>query len=307
MNYTKIAFSLTFALAVATMAPAFAFAESTLPQTQDNGTSAGIISKPATQDNGTSANPSPAPAVQDNGTSAGTISKPATQDNGTSAGTVAKPATQDNGTSADVASTPTTPSTGNGSGSVSSGGGSGFVSGGSSGGSLPILTNIGQCQYITAYMKIGQINSALEVTKLQNFLKNTEQMNVTVTGIFDAQTFQAVKTFQVKYASDILAPWGASVPTGRVYITTSKKINEIYCKTTFTLTSKQAAEISAYKTALNTVKAPVSDQTGLNGNVKQEVTSTSTDTTHDDSQVGAVAKTSIASKIWKFIKRIFGR
>ena len=44
-----------------------------------------------------------------------------------------------------------------------------------------------------------------------------------------------------------MAPWGLKVASGVVSYTTKKKINEIYCKTTFSLTPEQLAAIENYK------------------------------------------------------------
>ncbi|MDE1874985.1 MAG: peptidoglycan-binding protein, partial [Patescibacteria group bacterium] len=81
----------------------------------------------------------------------------------------------------------------------------------------------------TEFLKIGASNDPNEVRKLQYFLNVYEGNNLPIDGVFGTSTEAAVATFQLKYASDILAPWGISTPTGIVYITTSRKINEIYC------------------------------------------------------------------------------
>ncbi|MBX4181388.1 hypothetical protein KW807_00815, partial [Candidatus Parcubacteria bacterium] len=54
---------------------------------------------------------------------------------------------------------------------------------------------------------------------------------VTPNGVFDQATKQAVEAFQLKYSSEVLAPWGISAPTGYVYITTLGKINQLLCGT----------------------------------------------------------------------------
>jgi hypothetical protein len=51
-----------------------------------------------------------------------------------------------------------------------------------------------------------------------------------------------VHALQTKYAADILAPWGIKESTGYVYLTTRKKVNEIYCAgqgMTFPLTAEE--------------------------------------------------------------------
>lgn len=306
MKYTKIAFSFALAFVVASMAPSFAFAI----DVQDNGTTAGTISAPATQDNGTTAGTASTPATQNNGTTAGTTG-PAVQDNGTTAGTISTPATQDNGTTAGtISSGPATSGNGSGGTSVSVGAG-GSASTNGSGAALPVLTNVSQCQYLSSYMKIGQINSSAEVTKLQNFLNSSEGMNMPVTGIFDSATLAAVNAFQAKYSTDVLLPWGTKNPTGQVFYTTTKKINELYCKSTFSLTPAQIAYIEAYRTSVQNHTAPLSSEVGLSGTKNATTTGSanlaSNSTSTNDSQVAAAGKTSVAINIWNFVKRIFGR
>ena len=85
--------------------------------------------------------------------------------------------------------------------------------------------------YMTKYIQLGVANDPAEVKKLQTFLRDYESFSdLAVTGIYDQVTYNAVKTFQSKYAQDILIPWGHTTPTGYVYTTTIKKINELYCQ-----------------------------------------------------------------------------
>jgi hypothetical protein len=191
--------------------------------------------------------------------------------------------------------------TNNPGGFVQSGGGS-SVSSGTSGGSLPLLTNIGDCNYLTVYLKLGAANPIVEVTKLQNFLKNNEGMNITVTGTFDQATFNAVSAFQAKYKVDVLSPWGIGHTTGFVYYTTTKKINELFCKKNFALTSAQLKEIEAYRTGIKNT-ATISNEVGAGTTTPAIANATST----NSNQVAGAAKASVGSKIWKFIKTIFGR
>lgn len=88
-----------------------------------------------------------------------------------------------------------------------------------------------ECQpYLLKYIKLGAKNSVVEVKKLQKFLKDYEGfVNVKETGIYDAITFLAVRTFQERYSKDVLSPYGALKSTGWVYVTTVKKINELMC------------------------------------------------------------------------------
>lgn len=147
-----------------------------------------------------------------------------------------------------------------------SGGGSG--GGGGGGGSIGIiaaaavataLQNIssstipafqGACdRYLTAFIRSGFKNDESQVRRLQTTLRDFEGANITVNGVYDAATLAAVHTFQTKYASEILAPWGARASTGYVYFTTRKKINEIYCRNTrrFDLSVQELATIERTK------------------------------------------------------------
>lgn len=102
------------------------------------------------------------------------------------------------------------------------------------------------CPYITSYLKYGAENDQENVRRLQEFLKTREGENVVVTGVFDADTFSAVKRFQLKHADEVLKPWGYSDATGYVYMLTTKKINELHCNTNIPLSDAQFEEIRAF-------------------------------------------------------------
>lgn len=85
--------------------------------------------------------------------------------------------------------------------------------------------------YLNHYLRKELNNPPSEVRKLQTFLKDREKIDVEVNGIFDDKTVEAVKKFQLRYASEILKGWETSAPTGVVYITTRTKINDIVCGT----------------------------------------------------------------------------
>ena len=99
--------------------------------------------------------------------------------------------------------------------------------------------------FITAYIRSGRANDAEQVRRLQMILRDTEGASVDINGTYDAATESAVHSFQTKYAADILTPWGIEKSTGYVYITTRRKLNEIYCRKTkeFPLSSQDLAEI----------------------------------------------------------------
>lgn len=84
--------------------------------------------------------------------------------------------------------------------------------------------------YLTTYMSQTSRNNPKEIIKLQTFLKEHESMtNLELSGAFDSATDVAVRAFQEKYKETVLAPWGIEQGTGYVYLTTSKKINDLAC------------------------------------------------------------------------------
>ena len=95
-------------------------------------------------------------------------------------------------------------------------------------------------QYLTAFIKPGGDNDPAQVLRLQKILVEAEGAEVQQNGIYDDSTRNAVNAFQSKYADEILSPWGISKPTGFVYLTTRKKINELYCKSMDTFPLSQA-------------------------------------------------------------------
>lgn len=170
---------------------------------------------------------------------------------------------------------PTNPSPADGSsqaGSGSSGGGGGGGGGGGSGStglvlgaattSAPLSPPIPQAlcdRYLTAFIRFNFKNDTEQVKRLQMVLRDVEGAPVNVNGAYDAATLAAVHAFQMKYASDILAPWGARAPTGFVYLTTRKKINELYCRNArrFDLTAQELATIEHTRAgASSTPRAP---------------------------------------------------
>lgn len=216
---------------------------------------------------------------------------------------------------------PTTPSTPPSNGGGSSGGSSGSSGSGSNSSSLAVASTTkltsssistsinpligGACTYLNDYLKIDRANNPAEVTKLQIFLKNTEKIDVDATGIFDTKTFEGVKAFQAKYLTEVMGPWGVTTPTGQVWYTTKKKINEIYCKAPFALTAEQLAQINAYKNGI----AQGTIVVDANGAVISPIgTSTSPEVGSNDngSQAASAGISGVATKIWNFIKWLFG-
>ncbi len=116
----------------------------------------------------------------------------------------------------------------------------------------------GTCeQYLFEFIRFGENNNPVEVRKLQTFLNDFEEAGLEVNGIYDLATFNAVVAFQNKYAGDVLSPWGLEGDTGYVYLTTRKKINEIYCnfQLPFPLTGEQQAEVDAFRALLESLEA----------------------------------------------------
>jgi peptidoglycan hydrolase-like protein with peptidoglycan-binding domain len=90
------------------------------------------------------------------------------------------------------------------------------------------------CPAITMYMRQGMATDPTQVTALQAFLNGELGLNLAVNGIFDTLTTQAVNAFQLKYKSEVLAPWAPfgfdpNTPSGYVFKTTLWKINDIAC------------------------------------------------------------------------------
>ncbi len=95
-------------------------------------------------------------------------------------------------------------------------------------GKLPLIKAEEDCEpYLEEYIRYGANNNPAEVEKLQTFLNEYEGEEIPVTGFYGEITRTAVNRFQVKYSDEILAPWGIDEPTGYVYKTTQRKINDI--------------------------------------------------------------------------------
>ncbi len=206
---------------------------------------------------------------------------------------------------ADVAKEVVIPTTPSQSSNTSSGSSSG-------GGSVMYIANTlvnSTCPYLNNYLKFGSNNPISEVTKLQTFLKNIEKSDVDINGIFDTKTLEAVKAFQLKNKDRILAPWGASIPSGSVYITTKQVIDEIFCNTKLALTDEKLIEINNYKNGITKSNSVINNtNTEINTNTNNTAT-TSIDigqSKDNNSQTAAVANTSFWSRMWKGIKGIFG-
>jgi len=74
-------------------------------------------------------------------------------------------------------------------------------------------------------------NNQSDVSKVQKFLNDFLHLSLKVDGQFGTGTETAVKKFQSTFASDILAPWHETKPTGIAYLTTITKMNNLMCPT----------------------------------------------------------------------------
>ncbi len=119
-----------------------------------------------------------------------------------------------------------------------------------------------QCDYLTSYLRFGQDNPRNEMLKLQQFLRDIEGYDLELTTLFDLATLEAVKDFQLRYANDILDPWGIDFATGYVYLTTTQKINEIYCQRAFPLTKEQRDEIARIRVLIEETIEEIEKLTG---------------------------------------------
>lgn len=142
---------------------------------------------------------------------------------------------------------------------INNGGGGGSGSSGgsrrSSGGQVLGATT-DQCFYLRDFLRIDFDNDPVEVMKLQAFLIYFEGFtNLEVDGVFDLELENAVDAFQNRYFNDVLAPWGHEAPTGYVYLTTRKKVNEIYCQKAFPLTASQQTEVEQFRAFLNSLRS----------------------------------------------------
>ena len=110
---------------------------------------------------------------------------------------------------------------------------------------------------------MGRNNDPEEVRKLQGFLNAEMGSSIPITGFFGQLTDEAVRAFQSKYATEILGPWGINTPTGYVYLTTRKKINEIFCRPAqFPLTTSEVEIIARTRLGMETSTPPASGGSG---------------------------------------------
>lgn len=84
--------------------------------------------------------------------------------------------------------------------------------------------------YMDKHIRLGSPkNDSEQVKKLQEFLNKVLGSNIPVTGFYGPLTFAKVKEFQLQYRDQVLKPWGLNTPTGLVYLSTLRQVNNIEC------------------------------------------------------------------------------
>ena len=118
-----------------------------------------------------------------------------------------------------------------------------------------------ECNYLLEYIKLGADNNSIEVEKLERFLNEFENEDLAVNGVYEQVDFDAVSRFQEKYLDQVLSPWSHDSSTGYVYITTKKRINELYCEREFPLTTEQANEVASFSSKFLSSSSEPSEET----------------------------------------------
>jgi hypothetical protein len=200
------------------------------------------------------------------------------------------------------------PSNGGGGNNNGGGGSSGGGGGGGGGGTVLGTTTAAACeQYISTFMRRGQVNDPEQVKRVQGILKMFEGADLEETGEYDEKSEAAIKAFQLKYADEVLTPWGIQQPTGYVFLTTRKKLNEVYCKNTvaFPLTAEEQGHIELVKRG--TVVKPAAPAAAAPARAPQqaEAPKVETATTAPES---TDAETPVrGNRIKDFFRRLFDR
>lgn len=86
------------------------------------------------------------------------------------------------------------------------------------------------CGYLLYdHMREGWANNPSSVMTLQTFLNSELGTALPIDGVFGEATDLSVRAFQLKYADQVLTPWGLNDSTGFVYLTTLRWINMVHC------------------------------------------------------------------------------
>lgn len=123
-----------------------------------------------------------------------------------------------------------------------------------------------KCDYLTGFAWIGKVNNANEVIKIEMFLNDFEGESLEQDGIYEIADYDAISKFQRKYTNDVLSVWNINQPTGNVYISTRKKINEVYCGKSISYTESELNEIEAAKNRLAIQVESLTDNTDAASN-----------------------------------------
>ncbi|MDE2188492.1 MAG: peptidoglycan-binding protein [Patescibacteria group bacterium] len=211
----------------------------------------------------------------------------------------------------------------NNGGGTTGGGGSTSSSGSYVGGGFSAVPLAGtvltsattSCPLITIIpLKFGVTNNKDQVVALQIFLKDSEKLNVDITGIFDQKTLAAVSAFQQKYVVDIMGPWGSRTPSGEVYITTKNKINELACAKPIALTAAEQDIIASYRAnetgSATSTTGSIQTQNGSSTNSLAPDVGLNASTTFGSSQTASVGGfasywNNFWSSIFNSLKKIF--
>jgi cysteine-rich repeat protein len=81
------------------------------------------------------------------------------------------------------------------------------------------------CPYFNLYHKKGE--EGWQISLIQNFLNLLLGTKIPENGIFDTQTFEAVKSYQTTYRNTVLQPWGLKKATGWWYQSTRVAANNM--------------------------------------------------------------------------------
>lgn len=218
------------------------------------------ISSGSSNGGSTGGAPSVSAASSNGGSTTGIPSVADTSGNGGSTGSsnlpaVSAPSSNGGATANTNSNTPSSGSPSNtsaGHGGTSHGGGGG---GGSyaapavvASSSVTIASSSATCApYLTGFIGNKFTSSTSEITKLQQFLKTNLNIPLELTGTYDENTVIAVKAFQIKYAGDILTPWGVQTPSGMIYMSSLRKINSLACGINLPVTSNELAATTAFR------------------------------------------------------------
>lgn len=83
--------------------------------------------------------------------------------------------------------------------------------------------------YLNSFIGLKIENNPGDVYKLELFLNEEMNSRLDLNSTYDLNDYFVVRDFQEKYRAQILDPWGIQEPTGFVYLTTQRWINQLKC------------------------------------------------------------------------------